>query len=216
MVIFTPMFQEDQKMRINANIKDVRIQRSRRDLMNALESLLPQKSFDDITIKDITDRALVSKNTFYNNFTDKDSLLEALFARYAEELRGKLEALKKTIPDSTPIDEIYRFFAKAIVDYLYDTLLEGGNIFLHDTSKTLFWAFESFCRKATVQIAGIYAKIVDIHSDYDLLSAFFGGGFANLIYYLMTSRKTIDRQKAIDTFYEITLPHSMRRRNIKA
>ena len=57
-------------MRINANIKDVRIQRSRRDLMNALESLLPQKSFDDITIKDITDRALVSKNTFPRSFAE--------------------------------------------------------------------------------------------------------------------------------------------------
>ena len=65
-------------MRENANVRDVRVQRSRRDLMNALESLLPEKSFDDITVKDITDRALVSKNTFYNNFKDKEELLEYL------------------------------------------------------------------------------------------------------------------------------------------
>ncbi len=199
-------------MRVNANINNIRIQRSRRDLINALESLLPQKSFDDITVKDITDRALVSKNTFYNNFTDKASLLEALFERYGENLHARIEKMEKTIPEGTEDSEVYRFYSTAIVDFLYDSLLERGNVFLHDKSKTLFWAFESFCRKATVKIADIYAKIIDIHSDYDLLAAFFGGGFANLIYYLLTSGKTFDRKKAIDTFYEITLPLALRRK----
>lgn len=194
-------------MRENANVRDVRVQRSRRDLMNALESLLPEKSFDDITVKDITDRALVSKNTFYNNYTDKDALLEAVFVRHAEELHDKLDVLA-LIKDGKEAKDIYRRCATAVVDYLYDSpLLESGNIFRHDRSKTLFWAFESFCRKATGKIAALYAQIVDIHSDFDLLSAFFGGGFANLVYFLMTSGKKIDRQKVIDTFYEITLPH---------
>lgn len=41
--------------------EDARIVRTKRDLANALEELLKEKSIDDISIKDITDKALISK-----------------------------------------------------------------------------------------------------------------------------------------------------------
>ena len=47
------------------NKEDARIVRTKRDLANALEDLLKERSMSEISIKDITDRALISKNTFY-------------------------------------------------------------------------------------------------------------------------------------------------------
>ena len=44
--------------------EDGRIIRSKRDLANALIELLQEKNYDDIGIKEITDKARVSKNTF--------------------------------------------------------------------------------------------------------------------------------------------------------
>ena len=55
----------------------------RRRNLNALDraflSLLMEKNFDDISVKDICDRAMVPKSTFYNYFEDKYDLLEHLF-----------------------------------------------------------------------------------------------------------------------------------------
>ena len=73
------MKREEEKTNIK---EDARIVRTKRDLANALEELLEEKSFDEISIKEITDKALISKNTFYNNFEDKNDLLTFLFARY--------------------------------------------------------------------------------------------------------------------------------------
>ena len=60
--------------------EDGRIIRSKRDLANALIELLQEKNYDDIGIKEITDKARVSKNTFYNNFKDNPSLKEKVQA----------------------------------------------------------------------------------------------------------------------------------------
>ena len=64
------MIQKQNTMSNNAK-EDSRTIRSKRDLANALEELLQEKNYDDIGIKEITDKAMVSKNTFYNNFNEK-------------------------------------------------------------------------------------------------------------------------------------------------
>jgi AcrR family transcriptional regulator len=42
--------------------------------------LLGSKAFDDISVQDITDAATVNRATFYDHYTDKFALLEALVA----------------------------------------------------------------------------------------------------------------------------------------
>jgi AcrR family transcriptional regulator len=45
-----------------------------------LGSLMLGKSFDEISVQDITDAATVNRATFYDHYTDKYSLLEAMVA----------------------------------------------------------------------------------------------------------------------------------------
>ena len=54
---------------------DRRVLRSRRQLSAALLELMHEKSFDDITIKDITDRADMNRATFYLHYGTKEELL---------------------------------------------------------------------------------------------------------------------------------------------
>jgi AcrR family transcriptional regulator len=54
---------------------DRRIQKTRKLLHEALMSLLHEKSYDDIVVKEILDRANVGRSTFYMHFRDKDDLL---------------------------------------------------------------------------------------------------------------------------------------------
>lgn len=192
-------------MRVNANPMDARVRRSRRDLMDALEALIQEKNFGDITVKDIVERALVSKNTFYNNYPDKEALLDDLFERHGEELRRSVDP-ESMIKEGKDIRDIYRKCIALIVDYFYDTPSLSRKIIRNDHSKALYWAFERFIRKTTAKTVKLYADIVDIHLDEDVLTCFYAGGFANLVYFLLSSEQEKDRDFMVESLYEITLP----------
>jgi len=56
-------------------IKDRQIQKTQSLLRQALVSLLAEKPYDSIVVKEILDRANVGRSTFYMHFRDKDDLL---------------------------------------------------------------------------------------------------------------------------------------------
>lgn len=55
---------------------DPRTKRTRQWIINAFGELLTEKTFDAITINDISERASVNRATFYNYFEDKYDLME--------------------------------------------------------------------------------------------------------------------------------------------
>ncbi len=55
--------------------KDRRVQKTEALLREALAALIHEKSYDDIVVKEILDRANVGRSTFYTHFRDKDELL---------------------------------------------------------------------------------------------------------------------------------------------
>lgn len=57
------------------NPEDRRIQKTQDLLRGALRSLIGEKPYDSIVIKEILDRANVGRSTFYSHFRDKDDLL---------------------------------------------------------------------------------------------------------------------------------------------
>jgi len=54
---------------------DRRIQKTRDALRRAMSELITEKSYDDITVHELTERANVSRSSFYIHFRDKDDLL---------------------------------------------------------------------------------------------------------------------------------------------
>jgi AcrR family transcriptional regulator len=64
----------------DCQVRDPRIRRTRKLLQGALASLLQSKSFDEISVQDITEAATVNRATFYDHYTDKFALLEAMVA----------------------------------------------------------------------------------------------------------------------------------------
>jgi AcrR family transcriptional regulator len=55
--------------------KDRRIQKTQRLLREALASLIREKPYNSIVVKQILDHANVGRSTFYTHFRDKDDLL---------------------------------------------------------------------------------------------------------------------------------------------
>lgn len=70
---------------------DRRILKSQKSIKKAVIELMSEKSFDDITIQDISDRADLSRKTFYLRYVDKYDLLDKLIEEHINELRKACE-----------------------------------------------------------------------------------------------------------------------------
>jgi AcrR family transcriptional regulator len=80
----------------DCEVRDPRIRRTRRLLQGALRTLLHAKNFDALSVQDIADAATVNRATFYDHYTDKFALLEAMvageFHRLLEERKVRFNA----------------------------------------------------------------------------------------------------------------------------
>ena len=74
---------------------DPRVRRTRRMLRDALVSLILEKDYASISIKEITDRAEVAYITFFRHFESIDQLLMEVLDDGLAELMGHIETLAK-------------------------------------------------------------------------------------------------------------------------
>lgn len=71
------------------NAEDLRVRRTRKLLQKALIELTIEKGgFADVTVRDIAERAMVNRSTFYRHYEDKYDLL----SQYIEELSELIDA----------------------------------------------------------------------------------------------------------------------------
>jgi AcrR family transcriptional regulator len=64
----------------DCEVRDPRMRRTRQLLQGALRTLLETKNFEELSVHDIADAATVNRATFYDHYTDKFALLEAMVA----------------------------------------------------------------------------------------------------------------------------------------
>ena len=70
---------------------DPRIRRTRQMLFQAFQDLLAEKGFDQVSVQDIAERSTLNRATFYDHFTDKFALLEAMIGeRFSTLLEARM------------------------------------------------------------------------------------------------------------------------------
>jgi AcrR family transcriptional regulator len=78
---------------------DPRVRRTRALIDAAFQSLLMQKSFDELTVQDIAQEAMVNRATFYAHYRDKYELLDrSMHDAFSRQLRS-------TIPENAAFNE---------------------------------------------------------------------------------------------------------------
>jgi AcrR family transcriptional regulator len=73
---------------------DRRVDRTRRALREALFDLIREKSYDQITVEEITERANLGRTTFYLHYKDKEDLLLEDFIDLIDDMVNKAVADK--------------------------------------------------------------------------------------------------------------------------
>jgi AcrR family transcriptional regulator len=70
------------------------------NIQNALIELLNEKDFDEITVREIAERAEIGFKTFYRHYSDKTALARAMMAEMWEKISQEIE-----LPDSLDTTE---------------------------------------------------------------------------------------------------------------
>lgn len=185
---------------------DRRTIRSKRDLANALFELLQEKNLEEITVQDITDRALISKTTFYNNFKDKSELLIFLLRRSADTLLDDVEArLNEKI--NLPKEKLLFDVINLVVDFLVKASYQFRKIIENDTNRILYWSLTSIIEDVFVTLFNNNKpQFISDDLDSDIAINYFAGAFGNLIYKKVGSGENVDIKHLVNEIYKLTKP----------
>jgi AcrR family transcriptional regulator len=105
---------------------DRRVLRTRDTLGDALVALMQEKNFDEITVREVLDRAGVGRSTFYAHYRDKDDL----FLSDVEDFLGWCStALKRHNPGGKRLLPVEEFFGHVRdVRQFYAALVRSGKM----------------------------------------------------------------------------------------
>ena len=113
--------------------------RTRGTLGDALVELMQEKSFDEITVQQVLDRAGVGRSTFYAHYRDKDDLflsdVEDFFGMMSTLLTRRGASLDRVAPVAelfAHIAEMQEFYKATVASGKVQDVLELGQDFLHD------------------------------------------------------------------------------------
>lgn len=93
---------------------DLRVQKTYKALLRALYDLLCEKSFDDITVTELCDRAETRKATFYKHFGDKTEL----FSYMIKEMQRRALEEKKVQYDPAAPQSYYMGAFRYFLEFL--------------------------------------------------------------------------------------------------
>ena len=93
------------------NPQDLRVQKTRQAILTTFFELLQTKTFEQITIQDLCDKANIRRSTFYRHFNDKYDLLNYGIGLMIDHFRALY------LPEINP-DNPRHFFEKLIKDIL--------------------------------------------------------------------------------------------------
>ncbi|MGY3750166.1 TetR/AcrR family transcriptional regulator C-terminal domain-containing protein [Vagococcus acidifermentans] len=122
-------------------IKKTKINRTTITLYKTMLELLESQSFDDITVNDICQSAMISRSTFYSYFNDKYELV--IFTLQQE--RAALEIVKGKNIEQNLLKLLYRFKEKKCVYknlLLAQTNRELSQMIMEHTGKFVRHAIE--------------------------------------------------------------------------
>ena len=181
---------------------DRRVARTRRLLRDALHSLIHEKNYDDIVVKEIIERADVGRSAFYTHFHDKDDLL----ASSIEDLLVDVPVAKTANHENTI--EALLWFSLPIFEHIEAQHARGGlrmgpkgRSVLHQRLK---WTL------AKLITARLKKNPALMHTEWliplDLIAGYLASTFVLVLDWWVDSRARLSAQAANELFLALTAP----------
>lgn len=174
--------------------------RTRKDIREALIKLLIKKDFDDISIIEICETALITRATFYKYYEDKYHLVSCLIDDY-KDLLFKSTLENKTF--STP-KELFSFIATTLLDIMQEYYQVLSKIYIHCKKQKLNEQIMDILDCYVLDILKEQSKMVNFTVPIKILSKFFSAGFLHLALAMLEHPKIFNRNDIMN-FVELEL-----------
>lgn len=180
--------------------RDRRVQKTERLLRNALGSLIHEKSYDSIAVREILERANVGRSAFYAHFSDKDALLVARIRQMLEELRSRPQ------PPSVHRFADVIWFSRGLFEHI-DRVRHGGTAMRSRKGRTIV---HHHLRKVLLEtVADAFERRGRPNGDRvpaDLLADYVVGTFLLVLNWWVDSAKALSAREVDDVFLSLVLP----------
>lgn len=172
---------------------DLRIVKTRANIKNTFIELLSEKDFNEITVQNILDKALINRSTFYKHYSDKYELAEQLIGEIMTNVTSFLNDRFSDMKEDKFLSTLYNAY-----EYLYDqkkTILalwkiQTESIHLYDDCQNLL-------KKNFMQYLIIHNTCED-SSLSDYYSTIYASLVLTTIKWLLTSGKEADIKKILE------------------
>ena len=167
---------------------DLRIQKTYMALTSTFYELLEEKRFEDITVNELCDRAMVRRATFYKHFGDKYEF----FTFIIREIQGEFDKeITGSLDTDMPID-------------FYITIVHRVIIFLTERERLIQSVLKSECFPSLLRILSeqvefdILQKLKEnaeegyrLIADPEVMAHFFTGAILETLQWWLTHKKSI-------------------------
>lgn len=182
---------------------DRRVQKTQELLSAALASLIAEKSYDSIAVKEILDRANVGRSTFYTHFSDKDELL-------VSNIRSMVETVRSTKQRRSPTwHERVLWFSLPIFEYHYGhrhngqlSMGERGRAILHGRLRQVLCEMTA----DTVRAEFTGRRKASKSMPADLIVQYVASTFVLVLDWWIDAKKPLPPKEIDELFHAMVLP----------
>jgi AcrR family transcriptional regulator len=171
---------------------------TRLQLLNAAFELISEKSYADLTIKAITERADLGYGTFYLHFQDLDDIVWAVIHQITERVRAETEAKIAHLP--YPVREYYSWVY--MFEFAGETRQNIVDVFGRNGSAKLLQRYQEYLAKLHEENlrAGRYSAGLDLPPEF--LAQSITGSLVRLIIWWAETPNDYTPQQMADMLYQ--------------
>lgn len=181
--------------------EDLRVLRTHTLLLRALSDLLQEKPFDEIRVKDLCQRAMVHRSTFYAHFEDKRHLLTFGMQAFLDDLTDGMPCSDNPAPFRQAIEKVFQYFLARGQEY--------ARLFLDPRNAEAKEIFrEEFARVLTEQTLHHPAFTAYTREEIVVLCQFFAGGLLSLITWWLKPGTQRSVEEVAEAFCNVYILHA--------
>lgn len=171
---------------------DLRITKTYLALTNALRELLMEKSFEELTVQELCDRAMVRRATFYKHFADKYEF----FAFVVREIQASYDMRQLERPRVQSGREEVEYIIRYALDYVDENRDLVRSVLQSSALEVLLGILtEQICMDVLVRFRGAKARGEDLPLDPELMANLFTGALIQGIRWWAVQPQPMDKEE---------------------
>ena len=167
---------------------DLRVIKTQKALLDTFMEMLSEQPFDNITVNNLCEQALVRRATFYKHFTDK-------YDFFAFFIRTKSEEFNKMCAQNNTEEPSILFCFQKTLDFFNEHESLINNVLKSSMFSTLL---ELFADEIYVSVLSFLEHEDTASISKEILASFYVGGIVETIKYWIMNQKKVSEKELLE------------------